>query len=317
MKKLKILVTGTVPETGLAALKQICDVTYNPQLTTRAWVLAHLKDYDGLLLMGLAADRELIDAGVNLKIITANGAGFDHIDVVYATKKGIVVTNAPHAVRQPTAEMALALLLNVVRKVDFYDRKMQQGTWVDTNQVVNQGMNLPGKTLGIYGMGKIGQQLAQYAQALGMKIIYHNRHQLSVDQEANFQAQYVDFDTLVQQADVLSLHAPATAETAGIFNAAVFTKMKSTAYFINTARGALVNQSDLAVALSQGQIAGAGLDVFVDEPQVPKDLLKLDNVVLTPHAGTATQEARTATVAEAAHNLILFSQGQTLANQVN
>lgn len=317
MNKEKVLVTGIIPEAGLSELKQNFDVTYDPEKETREWVLAHLSDYEGLLIMGMKGDRELIDAGTNLKIITANGVGFDHIDIEYAKQKGIVVANCPQGVRVPTAEMTFALLLATVRRLHFYDHAIRLGQWPDVSRLENMGMGLQGKILGVYGMGRIGSEVAKFAQVFGMKVIYNKRHQLDSATEANLNIQYVDFETLIEMADVITLHAPATQATTGIFNAQVFNKMKNSAYIINAARGQLINQDDLIAALKNGDIAGAGLDVYETEPKVPQALRELDNVVLSPHAGTGTLQARTAIAQEASRNLISFLRDKKPLNQVN
>ena len=316
MSKLKILVTGLVPDAGLAELKRDFVVDHQPA-ATREWILAHLGEYDGLLLAGTRADRELIDAGAKLKIITTFGVGYDHVDIAYAKQRGIVVANCPTSVRVPTAEMTLALMLATVRRLHFYDHEMRQGTWVNVSQPANMGTSLQGKTLGVYGMGRIGAAVARFGRMLGMQVIYHNRHRVASELEQELGARYVDFATLVKTADVLTLHAPALPSTRGVFNAAVFAQMKDTAYLINAARGALVDQDDLAAALRDHQIAGAGLDVFVDEPAIPTALTKLDNVVLSPHAGTGTKEARLAIAREAANNLIAYLRDGQAVNQVN
>lgn len=316
MSKLKILVTGLVPDAGLAALKRDFVVDHQPD-ATREWILAHLGGYDGLVLAGTQADRELIDAGMKLKIITTFGVGYDHVDIDYAKQRGIVVANCPTSVRVPTAEMTLALMLATVRRLHFYDHEMRQGTWVNVSQPANMGTSLQGKTLGVYGMGRIGAAVARFGRMLGMRVIYHNRHRVAPELEQELGARYVDFATLVKTADVLTLHAPALPSTRGVFNAAVFAQMKDTAYLINAARGALVDQEDLAAALRDHQIAGAGLDVFVDEPAIPTALTKLDNVVLSPHAGTGTKEARLAIAREAANNLIAYLRDGRAVNRVN
>lgn len=171
--------------------------------------------------------------------------------------------------------------------------------------------------MGIFGLGRIGKEVDRLAKAFGMIVIYNKRTPLSAKEEAELQLTYCDFDQLLSQADVISLHAPATAETQGLFNAAAFEKMKPTAFLINTARGSLVNQADLVTALKTGQIAGAGLDVFENEPQVPVDLIDLDNVELTPHAGSATLEDRILLAKEAADNLILYFRDGILRNHIN
>lgn len=317
MSKIKVLVTGIIPEAGLSELRKNFDVTYDPKIETRQWVLEHLSEYEGLLLMGMKGDRELIDAGTNLKIITANGVGFDHIDIEYAKSKGIVVANCPQGVRVPTAEMTFTLLLAAVRHIHFYDKVVRSGKWIDVSKQQYMGMSLQDKILGVYGMGRIGSQVAQFAQAFGMKVIYNDARRLDADLEQQLAVKYVDFDTLVKTADVITLHAPALPSTTGIFNADVFKKMKNTAYIINAARGVLIKQDDLITALQQGQIAGAGLDVFETEPNVPQALRELDNVVMTPHAGTGTLEARTAIAAEASQNLISYLCDNQARNQVN
>lgn len=317
MTKARILVSGLMAANGVAKLKQYFDVDYDPATTDRQWVLAHLKDYDGLVVVDQKADRELIAAGAKLKIITTHGVGFDHVDIAYAKKKGIIVTNCPQSVRQSTAEMTMALLLTLVRRVDYYDHQLRAGKWVNVSEPQYMGNNLAGKVLGIFGLGRIGQTVAKMAQAFGMRVIYYQRHRLSLACEGELGVTYAPFSNLVKTADVISLHAPATPETTGTFNAAVFDQMRDTAVIINTARGALVDQDALYQALQNKQLAGAGLDVFVDEPKVPTALTKLDNVVLTPHVGTGTHEARAAIADEAADNLIAYFKDHRVRNQVN
>lgn len=317
MSKAKILVTGIIPEQGLTELKETFDVFYDPEVETREWILEHLSEYDGLLLMGTKADKELIDAGSNLKIITANGVGFDHIDIEYAKSKGIVVSNCPTGVRVPTAEMTIALILATVRRLYMYDKIVRDGNWVDVSEEKYMGMSLQGKTLGVFGFGRIGSEVAKFAQALGTKVIYNNPTPLDAELEAKLDVKFADFDTMVQEADVITLHAPALPSTTGVFNADVFKKMKKTAYIVNAARGVLIKQDDLIDALKNGEIAGAGLDVFETEPIVPAELRELDNVIMSPHAGTGTLEARTAIAKEASKNLISFLQDGQALNQVN
>jgi len=317
LAKAKVLVTGIIPEEGLTELREVFDVTYEPEKETREWILSNLDQFDGLLLMGTKADRELIDAGKNLKIITANGVGFDHIDIAYAKEKGIVVSNCPMGVRVPTSEMTFALLLATVRRLSFYDKVVRNGGWLDVSEQKNMGMSLQGKTLGIYGMGRIGSEVGKFCQALGMKVIYNDVHQLDHSLEEKLDVNYVSFDDLVQKADVITLHAPALPSTKGIFNASVFSKMKNTAYIINAARGVLIKESDLVAALKNGEIAGAGLDVFENEPNVSAELRSLDNVIMSPHAGTGTLEARTAIAQEASKNLISFIRDGKVLNHVN
>lgn len=316
-KKTKILVTGDIPEAGLQDLKAAFDVFYDPTVSNRQWILDHLHEYEGMILSGTRGDRELLDAGTNLKVISTKGDGYDNVDVAYARQRGIVVTHCPMSVRYSTAELALSLILVTARRLHFYDHTIRAGKWVDVSKPEYMATNLHGKTLGIYGYGGIGGAVAKFCQALGMKVIYNKRHRLSPDQEAKLGISYADFATLIKEADVLSLHAPATPATTGVFNKKVFAQMKPTAMIINVARGSLINEADLVAALQNNEIAGAGLDVFEHEPAVAPALCKLDNVVLTPHVGTGTMEARVAMAKEASQNLISFLHDGKVINQVN
>ncbi|MFZ2484263.1 MAG: NAD(P)-dependent oxidoreductase [Streptococcus parauberis] len=259
----------------------------------------------------------MIDNATNLKMISTHSVGYDHIDVNYAAKKQIIVSNAPETVMVPTAELTMGLIIDTLRKITYFDKQLRGKTWSDTQSRSGLTTGLAGKTLAVYGFGRIGQEVARLAQAFGMTVIYNKRSRLSAKQEAEYNVSFREFEDLIAEADVLTLHAPATAETKKIIDAKVFAKMKSSAYLINTARGALVNQDDLKTALETGAIAGFGGDVFIEEPRLPVELLDLDNVVLTPHIGTATLESRIATGQEASENLIgYFTEGKVI-KQVN
>ena len=256
----------------------------------------------------------MIDAAKNLKMISTYGVGFDHVDIEYANEKGIVVSNCPKSVLRPTAELTLTMIMASARRLRYYDHALREGVFLDANEYDNQGYTIEGKTL---GMGRIGQQVARFAKALGMKIIYHNRHQLYAKLEEELNAKYVDFDILVKEADCLSLHAPATDETYHIINADVFKQMKETAYLINVARGSLVDSDALIAALKKGEIAGAALDVFENEPHPRQELVDMDNVIMTPHAGSATHIARYNLSKEAANNILPFFKDGKAINKVN
>lgn len=317
MKKKKILVTGIVPKEGLQELMEKFDVTYTEnEPFSREYVLEHLSEYNGWLLMGQKGDREMLDAGKHLEIISLNAVGFDHVDTVYAKEKGIVVSNSPQAVRTPTAEMTFALILATAKRLAFYDKIVREGSWLDPSEQRYQGLTLKGATLGIFGMGRIGASVAEYARAFGMTIIYHDTYRLPEEREKELGATYVSFDDLVKSADVLTVHAPLLPTTVHKFNKEVFKKMKKRSYLINAARGAIVSEKDLVEALKSGEIAGAGLDVFEFEPTVSKELRSLENVILTPHAGTGTIEGRRELAAEAAKNIISFYEGNPI-NVVN
>ena len=256
----------------------------------------------------------MIDAAKNLKMISTYGVGFDHVDIEYANEKGIVVSNCPKSVLRPTAELTLTMIMASARRLRYYDHALREGVFLDADEYDNQGYTIEGKTL---GMGRIGQQVARFAKALGMKIIYHNRHQLDAKLEEELNAKYVDFDILVKEADCLSLHAPATDETYHIINADVFKQMKETAYLINVARGSLVDSDALIAALKKGEIAGAALDVFENEPHPRQELVDMDNVIMTPHPGSATHIARYNLSKEAANNILPFFKDGKAINKVN
>ena len=316
MAKEKVLVTGIVPKEGLTELMEKFDVTYSEEPFTREYVLENLHKYDALLLMGQKADKEFIEAGKNLKLISLNAVGFDHVDIEFAKSKGIVVENSPQAVRVPTAEMTFALLLAATKRLAFYDKIVRAGNWIDPSERKYQGLTLEGATLGVYGFGRIGQTVAKLAQSFGMKVLYHDTFRLSEEKEKELNVKYVEFDELLKNSDVITIHAPGLPTTKGKFNKEAFKKMKNRSYLINAARGPIIVEADLVEALKTGEIAGAGLDVFEFEPKVSEELRALDSVIMAPHAGTGTVEGRITLATEAAENIIEFFAGN-LRNVVN
>lgn len=321
MSKAKILVLGGLRDDALTDLKEVCDITIGPvghrPDDDRQWVLDHIAEYDGVIVAKMIFDKQMIDTAKNLKIISTYGVGFDHVDTEYAKENEIVVSNCPESVLRPTAELALTMILASARRIRYYDHTLREGVFLNADEYDNQGYSIEGKTLGILGMGRIGQQVARFAKALGMKVIYHNRHQLDEKIEAELDAKYVDFDELIKNADFLSLHAPATDETYHIINADVFKQMKDTAFLINVARGSLVDSDALISALKNDEIAGAALDVFENEPHPRQELVEMDNVIMTPHVGLATHVARFNLSKEAANNVLSFFKDGKAINQIN
>ena len=321
MSKAKILVLGGLRDDALTDLKEVCDITIGPvghrPDDDRQWVLDHIAEYDGVIVAMIIFDKQMIDTAKNLKIISTYGVGFDHVDTEYAKENEIVVSNCPESVLRPTAELALTMILASARRIRYYDHTLREGVFLNADEYDNQGYSIVGKTLGILGMGRIGQQVARFAKALGMKVIYHNRHQLDEKIEAELDAKYVDFDELIKNADFLSLHAPATDETYHIINADVFKQMKDTAFLINVARGSLVDSDALISALKNDEIAGAALDVFENEPHPRQELVEMDNVIMTPHVGSATHVARFNLSKEAANNVLSFFKDGKAINQIN
>ena len=252
---------------------------------------------------------ELIAAMPNLKLIANFGAGYNNIDLEACKVRGIRVTNTPQPVIEPTAELAFALMIDIARRVSEFDRMVRAGQAV-FGVMNNLSHSLYGKTLGILGMGRIGQALARRAKASGMNIIYHNRHKLSDEIEQKYDAHYVDFQTLLQDSDYLSLNLPYTPQVHHIIGKPELGMMKRSAYLINTARGAHVDEAALVEALKSGIIAGAALDVYEHEPAISPELLTLPNVLLSPHTGTGTWEGRIAMCENVTDNIISFIDGR-------
>ena len=258
-------------------------------------------------------DSEIIDNGLKLKLIANYGVGYDNIDVGYATAKGIVVTNTPDSVTEPTAELCFGLMLATARRIGFYDRHIRMPGGLKWGLYDNLGVTLYGKTLGIIGMGRIGQALARRALASGMNIIYHNRKPLGRNLEDRYMARYAGFNELLSTADFISLNVPATRDTYHMIGQKELEMVKPTAIIINAARGNLIDEKALADALENKKIYGAGLDVFGNEPEIDEWLKNTEQVVLTPHAGTRTMESRLEMQKEVAANIIGFFNGGHIA----
>ena len=262
--------------------------------------------------------RTIIEAMPKLRLIANFGAGFNNIDLAVCRERGIRVTNTPQPVIEPTAELAFALMIDIARRVSEFDRKMRKTSPHPSAQEREEGIrfgvmrnlshSLYGKTLGIIGMGRIGQSLARRAIASGMRVIYHNRHRLPVEIEEKYDAVYTDFQALLQDSDYVSLNLPYTPEVHHLIGKPELGMMKRTAYLINTARGAHVDEAALIEALRSGIIAGAALDVYEHEPAVSPELFALENVVLSPHTGTGTWEGRIAMCENVTDNIIAFAQ---------
>ncbi|MFB6320659.1 NAD(P)-dependent oxidoreductase [Saccharicrinis sp. FJH54] len=317
---MKILVVYDLPREGFKALTDAGHELFFPKETLFSGeeLLDRLTDADVVVsVFTQPFTAEHIDAAAHLKLIANYGVGFNTIDVEYATKHGITVTNTPDPVIEPTAELAMTLMLALSRKITELDRKIRIENGLKWGIMENLGDSLQNKTLGIIGMGNIGQSLARRALANGMNIIYYNRHKLDPLIEKQYHAKYVDQNTLLTDADYISLNAPYTRETHHILNKAAFEKMKPTVYIVNTARGPLIDEVALAEALKTGRIAGAGLDVFENEPDIHADLLNLENVIMVPHVGTGTIDTRIEIGKCVSKNILNFLNGKGEIDKVN
>jgi lactate dehydrogenase-like 2-hydroxyacid dehydrogenase len=297
---MKIAFTTSLPAEGFARLEQ--QTLYVP--LEEAEVLVSTFDKP--------VTREMIMSAPNLKLITNFGVGFNNIDLEACRERGIRVTNTPQPVIEPTAELAFALMHDVARRTAEFDRKLRQGKAEPFGVMNNLSHSLYGKTLGIIGMGRIGQALARRAVASGMTIIYHNRRPLDDLSGIGYRVsgiRYVSKEELLETADFVSLNLPYTPEVKHIIDGKALRMMKPTAYLINTARGAHVDEEALVKALREGEIAGAAMDVYEHEPQITPALLELDNVVLSPHTGTGTWEGRIAMCENVCDNILAWEKG--------
>lgn len=291
---MKIAFTTELPREGF---KRLVDHTLYVPLE-EAEILVSTFDYK--------VSGEMIASMPNLKLIANFGAGFNNIDLEACRARAIRVTNTPQPVIEPTAELAFALMIDVARRVSEFDRAIRNGNGEPMSVMNNLSHSLYGKTLGIIGLGRIGQALARRAKASGMQILYNNRHQLSAEIEALYDARYVDFQSLLQESDFVSLNLPYTPEVHHLIGKPELGQMRRTAFLINTARGAHVDEQALIEALQNGIIAGAALDVYEHEPQISEKLKALPNVVLSPHTGTGTWEGRIAMCENVCDNILAF-----------
>lgn len=285
---------------------------------TREQLIQATQEHDVLLSSSIyTLDADFLEQNKHLKLISQFAVGYNNIDLKKAEELGIPVTNTPNAMTDATADIAFGLMLSVSRKMFYMHKKIISGDWGHFRPQANLGIELKGKTVGIFGMGRIGSEFAKRCHgAYGMKVIYHNRTPNPiVEKELN--ARYVSIEELLEQSDVLSVHASLSKETKGLFDAKAFSKMKPSSIFINTSRGGLHHEKNLIEALQNKVIWGAGLDVTDPEPMVKDNpLLSMENVAVTPHIGSATVEARNEMSRLAALNIIQFSKGEPLTNLV-
>ncbi len=280
-----------------ARMSELFDVVLNPEdrALTRDELVAAMRDAD--VIVPTVTDRidaeMLEEAGERLGLIANFGAGIEHIDLAAARARKVIVTNTPGVFTDDTADLTMMLILSVPRRLGEGARLVRDGKWSGWSPTSMLGHCIGGKRLGIVGMGRIGQAVAHRARAFGLEIVYHNRSRLAPAIENVFGAKYEpDLDRLFAEADIISLHAPAGAGTHHLVNAERIAAMKPGSYLINTARGHLIDEDALVAALQSGQLAGAGLDVFANEPQVDPRLIALPNVITLPHMGSATVEGR-------------------------
>lgn len=310
-----VVVTRRIADSALSLLLSRFEVRLydSDEPPSRGWLESNIRDADGVLCMlSDRFDSELFEKAERLKVLSSMSVGLDHVDLDAATKHGVYVTYTPDVLTDATADLTWALILGVARRVSEAERFLRSGLWkVAWAPNMFLGSDVYGKTLGIIGMGRIGYAVAKRARGFDMQILYYQRRRLAEDKERAVGARYVGLDELLSTSDFVSIHLPLTEQTRGLINEEKLRLMKPTAYLINTSRGAVIDEAALIKALKEGWIKGAALDVYTVEP-LPKDspLLRFENVLLTPHIGSATTETRKRMAELAAENLTAVLTGR-------
>ncbi len=316
----RVFISRKISDIGMEKLREFTDdflvFPYDRPISEKE-LIENITDAEGLLcLLTDPVTRRVIDAGKRLKIIANYAVGYENIDMEYANKRGILVANTPGVLTDTTAELAWALLFACARRIveaDRFTREKRFNGWCPT---LFLGTELKGKTLGIIGVGRIGTAFALKGKGFGMRVLYFDHHKNAV-LENEVGAEMVEMEDLLKKSDFISLHIPLTEKTHHLIGEREFALMKPSAYLINTSRGAVIDEKMLIQVLKKGRIRGAGLDVYENEPRIPKELIELPNVVLLPHIGSATYETRDKMAETAAENLIAGLSGRTPPNLVN
>lgn len=317
--KSSVLVTRRLPEPVLQKLTAKCeaDINYDDTPLSREELIRRVADKDGMVtLLTDKIDRDIIDAGTKLKVISNVAVGYDNIDHQYARQKNIYVTNTPEVLTDATADLTWALIFSIVRNIIPADRFSRQGKFKEWQLFLFLGSDLKGKRLGIIGLGRIGRAVAQRASGFEMEVVYYDIQRADRELEERLKVSYLPLDQLLKTSDIITLHPPLTSQTYHLIDQTEFQLMKPGAYLINASRGPIVNEKALVEALKRKNIAGAGLDVYENEPRIEPELLEMDNVVLLPHIGSATLETRTKMAMIAIENVLQGVYGEKPTNSV-
>ena len=318
----RVFVSRVIPDEGLDAVRDACELDlWTEELPPpRDELLRRSAGMDGLLtLLTDRVDAELLDAaGPQLKVVSNYAVGFDNLDVPELTRRRIPAGNTPGVLTETTADLAFALLMAAARRIDEGSRYVRGGRWKTWGPMLLMGVDLHGATLGIVGFGRIGREMAKRASGFGMKVVYHDVHPATPDEERALNARRVEMDELLASSDMVSLHTNLTDETRHLINASTLARMKRTAVLVNTSRGPVVDQAALYEALRDGQIFAAALDVTDPEPMAPDDpLLTCENCLVVPHIASASRVTRGKMAAIAAANLLAGLRGDPLPSCVN
>ncbi len=320
--KPKVFVTRRLFPYAIDILEEHCEVEIFDEDDTpipREQLLAKIKNAEGLLsLLTDKIDRDVLESGKKLKVVSNCAVGFNNIDIAEATKRGIYVTNTPGILTETTADCAFALMMAVSRRIVEGDKNIRAKKWIHAWSLkMFIGGDIHGKTLGIIGLGRIGEAMIKRAKGFDMEIIYYNPRRRE-DLEKKYKIKQVTLDELLAKSDFVTLHVPLTEKTQHLIGREQLAKMKKTAYIINTSRGPVIDENALYEALSSKKIAGAGIDVFEKEPIDPSNpLITLDNIVMTPHIASASIDTRTAMTVMAAKNIVAVLTGNDPPNPVN
>lgn len=315
-----ILISRALPQEAvrLALSRGDVDIHEGQRPLSRADLIARLKGRQGLVcLITDTIDKEVLIGGPELRVVANVAVGYNNIDVAAATERGVVVTNTPDVLTETTADFTWALLMATARRVAEADRYVRAGRFTQWELMLLLGGDVHGKTLGVVGFGRIGRALARRALGFQMRVLYHDAIPAEATVEKELRATPTDIASLLRESDFVTLHTPLLPETHHLINARSLRTMKKTAYLINAARGPVVDENALVQALKEGWIAGAGLDVFEEEPKVHPGLMELDNVVLAPHIASASSETRLKMATLAVENCLAVLDGKTPLTPVN
>ena len=314
MAKWEVMITRRIPEAGMKLIRAECRVRLweEDRPIPKARLLEMAGGVDGIVcLLSDPMGADVLDAaGPKLKAIATMAVGYDNVEVAEATRRGVAVGNTPGVLTEATADLTWALILALGRRIVEGDRLVRSGKWTGWGPTQLLGADFSGRTLGIIGLGRIGQAVAKRALGFGMKVIYFNRRRLPAAEEQAVPAQYRTMDELAREADFLSLHCPLNAESRHLLDGRRIALMKPTAYLVNAARGPVVDEAALVEALKAGRIAGAAFDVYEREPALSPGLVELDNAVLAPHLGSASIETRNKMAEMTAQNLLAGLRGE-------
>jgi len=315
----RVVVARELPAEAMRLLEPRAELEVNRgEEWSKEELMARMREAAALICqLTQKVDAEALSAGPKLRVVANVAVGYDNIDVAAATARGIAVTNTPGVLDDSTADFTWALLLAVARRVVEGDRLVRSGEWKGWDLMLMLGADVHGKTLGIFGMGRIGRKVTERARGFGMHVLYQSRRRLASEEERALGVEWAEKERLLREADFVTLHVPLNAETRHFIGARELALVKPTAYLINAARGPVVDEAALAAALEEKRIAGAALDVFEEEPRVHPRLLTLPNVVLAPHMASASVETRTRMAVMAAENVVAVLEGKRPENLVN